>query len=466
MINSFVARLTGGYAVTMLVTLALFGAVTYLGLSRTLDSQLDTGLLAIARSESAYAVDHGRELHVHDSSRLANTSGLHHHVQITTLDGTVLAFSQNVEGPPLPLDPTALAANGAGQTAFRSFGYDQLPHRMLYYPLPHDGTVYSLQVAVSREYLDLVQRRLLQVLAVIGSFALGAATLSGYGLAQRAIAPIRRITETAAAIEEANLGRRIPSSGPDDELARLTRVLNGMLDRLDRAFASRRRFTSDAAHELRSPLTILRTNLELALRRPRSVEEYQEVLQSNLEEVERLITLTNDLLTLAQGDDGPHELRRVPVALDDLVLETVERHQGHAQARGIRLETDLAVAGPPLALDRDRIVQLLDNLLSNALRYTPAGKRVTVRTWQEADETLLAVIDEGIGVAPAEQERIFERFYRSDSARSRAAGGTGLGLSISRLIALQHGGRITLSSEPGQGSRFLVALPNDVAQRS
>jgi heavy metal sensor kinase len=334
-----------------------------------------------------------------------------------------------------------------------------LPHRLLYYPLTVEGGRYSLQVAVSREYLELVERQLLAIVTALSLVALAAAVGLGYGLARQAIAPIRQIADTAEAISESTLSERIPPAPVADELGRLTLVLNRMLDRLQQAFSSQQRFVSDAAHELRSPLALLKGNAEFALRRDRTIEEHRDLWQSSAEEVDRLARLTNDLLLIAQGDSAGSPVIRQPLPLDPLVAEVVERHRAAAAVAGIRLTTDLRSDGAEVMADNARLVQVIDNLVNNALRYTPAGKAVAVRSKAADGRFVLTVEDMGIGIAPADQQRVFDRFYRTDKARARATGGSGLGLSICRMIIGQHGGTISVISTPDQGSVFTVTLP-------
>jgi heavy metal sensor kinase len=460
MARSIVSRLTWAYASLTAAVLLLLGGLTYAGLSSVLEQQMDNSLLATARSEAAYATDHaGAGVHLHDSPNLSHPSGFHHHVQITDPDGRVIAATHDLAGQGLPLDPAALAVNQAGKPAFRSRQMMGLPHRILYYPIQHGGRQYSLQVAVSREYLDLVEQQLLGIFTALSLFGLLVAIGLGYSLARRAIAPVRQMTETAEAISESTLSARMPPAPVADELGRLTQVLNRMLDRLERAFDSQRRFVSDAAHELRSPLAILKGNAEFALRRDRTAEEHRDLWQSSDEEIDRLTKLTNDLLQIAQSDAAGPPPPRHPIPIDPLVADAVERHRATANQAGIRLTTDLQAGATLIGADEAQLVQVVDNLVSNALRYTPAGKGVQVRTRMDDGRLTLAVADEGIGIAPADQPKVFDRFYRTDEARARATGGAGLGLSICRVLVEQHGGTIGVTSTPGEGSVFSVTLP-------
>jgi heavy metal sensor kinase len=460
MARSIVSRLTWAYATLTGTVVLILAASTYGGLASVLERQLDDSLLATARSEASYAMDHAAGgLHIHDNPDLAHASGLHHHVQITDLQGRLIVATHDLEGQPIQTDPSALAENAAGRPAFRSRHMMGLPHRLLYYPLNVENRRLSLQVAVSREYLDMVERQLLAIAAALSLVALAASVGLGYVLARRALAPVRQIADTAEAISETTLSERIPPAPVADELGRLTLVLNRMLDRLQQAFSSQQRFVSDAAHELRSPLAILKGNAEFALRRDRSAQEHRDLWESSREEIDRLTRLTNDLLLIAQGDGALPADHRRPIPVDPLVADAVDRHRAAATVAGIQLTTDLQADGTGVLADEARLVQVIDNLIGNALRYTPTGKGVQIRTRASGGSITLTVADEGMGIAPEDQHRIFDRFYRTDEARARATGGTGLGLSICRMIVEQHGGSIGVTSTPDAGSTFTVRLP-------
>jgi signal transduction histidine kinase len=231
-----------------------------------------------------------------------------------------------------------------------------------------------------------------------------------------------------------------------------------MIARLEDAFRRQRQFTADASHELRTPLTAVKGQVEVALTRPREPDAYREVLQNVNEEVDRLIRLVGSLLTLARADAGQIPLTLEGVDVPDLVAAAVEQVRPGAQQRDIEL---VLAPGAPVALraDEDLLLQLLLNLLDNAIKYTPSGSRVTAGWSTDSTRVELWVRDTGAGITPEHLAHIFDRFYRVDQARSRAEGGAGLGLSICRWIAEAHGGSISVESTPGQGSTFTVRLP-------
>jgi heavy metal sensor kinase len=324
-----------------------------------------------------------------------------------------------------------------------------------------DGTKGVLLVARPVDELEqsLVRAGLL-LAAVDICLVLGAAWL-GYWLSGRALEPVRLMSETARDISEHDLKRRIELDLPEgDEIGELAATLNAMLGRLEAAFQSLRQFTADAAHELRAPLALMRTQVDVILRHDRSPEEYRESHRALLTEIERLSRLADQLLLLARADAGALETQRLPVDVSDLVEETVDRWRPRALERKVRLEASTGDQ-PMLAADPDLLRRLLDNLLDNGLRHTPPGGRVALQSWQEGGTVRLQVEDSGPGVDDRLAGRIFDRFTRADDARARDSGGSGLGLALAAAIVQAHGGSIHLENrpEPGIGARFVVALP-------
>jgi heavy metal sensor kinase len=284
------------------------------------------------------------------------------------------------------------------------------------------------------------------------------AGIGGLLIAGRALAPVDSVTRLARRISAEDLSGRLDLSLPNDELGRLARTFDEMIARLDAAFRRQRQFTGDASHELRTPLTALKGQVEVALARPRSPEEYQAVLRVVNEEVDRLIHLVGSLLTLARADAGEIGLAREPISLGDAVEGAVEQLEPMATQSGITLRLD---AGPETTIEADEslLLQLLLNLIDNAIKYTPTGGDVRVGWGVERSAAFVTVHDSGIGIAASDLPHIFERFYRVDKARSRSEGGTGLGLAISRWIVEAHGGEISATSQPDKGSTFTVRLP-------
>lgn len=328
------------------------------------------------------------------------------------------------------------------------------------------NSVISAVNQVSR-YLMLGTAVSLVLAAIIGAF-----------LARRALAPIDTIANTADTITRTrDLGKRIQIADNASEVGRLGATFNAMLDRIQRLFMTQERLIGDVSHELRTPLTTIQGNVELLQRMaaapvadasPR-VQEYAELLGETLAEVqvetERMSTMVADLLLLAQADSGELQLQCAPVEVDTLLLDVYRQarrlaeHYKGPQGLDIRLgsEDQALVMG-----DRDKLRQVMLNLVENAVKYTPAGGTVTLGITHEDGWVKVVVQDTGIGIRPEQQTLIFDRFYRTDKARSREFGGSGLGLSIAQSIAQAHQGRITVESTLGAGSTFTLWLPDGV----
>ncbi len=318
-----------------------------------------------------------------------------------------------------------------------------------------------LQVGCSLRRANHDLARFTQLMIGVGGLALLLAPVGGFLLAGRATRPLARIIATTARLQPDHLNERLPVRGTRDELDRLALTINGLLDRIARYLEQVRAFTANAAHELRSPLTAMHSSLQVSLNAERSAEEYQEILSDVLEEADGLRLLVNRLLLLAESDAGPMCAGAKPVQLDAVVRRSAEMFQAVAEAAGVGLEVEKL---EPLVVQGDAtyLWQVVNNLLDNAIKYTPAPGRVRVTLTEEAPGTaVLRVADSGLGIAPADLPHVFERFYRGDKGRGRrgAARGTGLGLSICQSIVAAHRGTISVTSTPGQGTTVTVRLP-------
>ena len=279
----------------------------------------------------------------------------------------------------------------------------------------------------------------------------------GWVVAGRVLRPIGRITAVARDIQATDLSRRIELPGPEDELKQLADTFDAMLARLDAAFAAQRQFTADASHELRNPLAIIRTNVDVALTDPHAdPDDLRHTITVVKRASDRMARLVDDLLALARRQEPT--LEHEPVDLGVAVTEASDDFVVPAAARNIVLDRAIA-PGVIVTGDRDALKRAVANLLDNAVRLAPAGSRIRLATGSEGDRAWIAVADEGPGIAPEDQPHVFDRFWRADKARSRADGGTGLGLAIVRQIAQSHGGSIRLQSKVGVGSSFVIWLP-------
>jgi heavy metal sensor kinase len=305
---------------------------------------------------------------------------------------------------------------------------------------------------------DLAGLRLLAwELAGAGGVVLLLGLTGGWWVATRAIRPIEDISATAVKIAAGDLSQRISAADTDNELGRLAAVLNSTFARLEASFAQQRQFTSDAAHELRTPITVMLTQTQTALNRERGAAEYRATVEACQRAAQRMRKLMESLLELARLDAGQETLQRVPFDLSKTVNECVELVTPLAEARGLRIHC--AAPALPCAGDPERMGQVITNLLGNAIEYSQECGEVRISGERQSGTVKLSVSNSGPGIAVEDLPRIFERFYRVDKARSGSGGHTGLGLAISKAIVEAHGGSLEAASRPGEGATFTVRLP-------
>jgi heavy metal sensor kinase len=288
--------------------------------------------------------------------------------------------------------------------------------------------------------------------------AAGLSLIGGRWLAHRILQPVQRMTDAARRIGGDNLSQRLSRTGNEDELDGLGAVLNEMLERLEHQFSRIQQFSADAAHEFRTPLAALRGNAEVALSSEAAESELRSVLEASIEEYDRLSRIADDLLLLARADSGRPFLSRRRFSLNTAVQDVVDLFAPLAQDEGVSLAFASETTAP-IDADGARIRQVVSNLLDNALKFTPAGGRITISVGQSNSTVELTVADSGPGISAEHLPHVFDRFYRVDRARTREGAGAGLGLSISRTIVEAHGGSIRLTSQPESGTTVLVRLP-------
>jgi len=450
----------------MLAILVAVGATAGAGwwmMSRSVNRQLDGALLALAEAEVAMLADgDGVAIHVHEApvgSAPPSLTRLDRLVQIIDGQGRVVARSANLGSENLPALPHLLERLAAGKTVFETLpDTSEEPLRMVSLPTQVRGQRFAVQVAGSLDDVNQILRSAAMLFAVMAMALLGALGWAGARLSSKLFVAIDNIVDQAREIEDGNLHRRLPHPGDDDEIGQLVHTLNAMLERIEQAFDTQRRFTADASHELRSPLSRLRAEIEITLRRPRDSGEYVNALRSCLEEVERLTTLVEELLMLARIDAGQERGSSVLVSLAGLARDTIERLAPQARERGIaivltdELTEAVDVDGAPLGL-------VLRNILDNAVKFSPPGGRVDVRIAGGAHGPVLTVADQGPGIGDVELPFLFDRFFRGDGARAGGIDGVGLGLALCQAILRAHGGKIEVTNRPGGGALVSVGLP-------
>ena len=471
-------RLTAWYSIALALTLAAFAAVlygarrgaSYQDLDQRIQSEaaLTGGILAesyrargvLVRGDTA-----GRPVLIPDLAALLEA--VPDYLIITARDGSLLFASpdaraltfQQVEQLRL-----VAAAPPSGRTsgALRLEPDGPKLHYALRYVADAGPQFGAILAGANLRTAELSAEQLLSTIALILPLGLVAALLMGSWIARRALAPVDRIiTEVREITDGRSLHRRLAEPMVKDELGRLTETLNQMMTRLERSFAALRRFTADASHELKTPLTVLRAGVERAITMPSLPSEALAALEETLQEINRMTELVEALLMLARADEGTAPLHRETVDLRAIVEETGETGELLAAEAGVNMEVATPADPVIVPVDASRIRQLILNLLTNAVKYTPAGGSVRLQLGPSNGRVTLTVADSGVGIAPGDLPHIFDRFWRADSARTRTGerSGTGLGLAICKWIAEAHGGSIDVQSRPGRGTTFTVTLP-------
>ncbi len=467
---SFRRRLALLHVVVVTTVLAVAATLTYLSLVTALRAQLDGALLALAEQEaSILAASPGLPVAVHEPGTTAAPppyARLDRLVQIIGPRGEVLARSANLGAASLPNEAALLTRLARGETVFEHLAFGDEPTRRVSVPV-HGGRALAVQVAGSLDDVDHAVASAGWVFLVMSLVLVVVLTTAGAQLTGRVFGAVDDIVRQARRIGGRTLAERLPHPGTRDEIGRLIDTLNDMLARLEHAFEAQRRFTADASHELRSPLSRLRTELEITLRRPRGADEYVQALRSGLEDVARLTALVEELLTLARLDAGQDSAPVAPVAIGPIVEAVVRRARPAAQARGMTLSVagaddpgaDALEANAAARVPRELLMLVATNLVENAVKYGAAGGSVLVSVVAWPDGTALVVEDDGPGLPAEERERVFERFYRGAAARAADIEGTGLGLALCDRIVRAAGGRIEVGVSRWGGARFSVHLP-------
>jgi two-component system, OmpR family, sensor kinase len=467
-VSAFRLSLARRMALGMLALFAVVAAASVLALRSILYHQLDETLLHIAEVEarhgaattsSAFAFHQGVLL----QPREREPAQLTRYAELWASDGRPLLRSRNLHTD-LELPREALEAARRGEVGWATARWQGRPLRSVVYPLEFVGAVHGghlLQVAARTDAVDRTLSEFGLLLVALSLAATAGAFLVGWRLAGVALRPTAEITDQAEAIEAGTLSERITAHADVQEFSRLVTVLNGMLDRLEAAFEAQRRFTADASHELRAPLTVLRGDIEVALKRDRSPEEYRETLERCREEVVQMSRLAADLLVLARSDAGLPLERWEEVDLQALGCRVADRFAPVAALRGVRLE----VTGDPAIVlgDESALERAIGNLVDNALKHSPSAGAVHLRVsgsgggGSGGGRAVLSVADDGPGVPADHVPRLFTRFFRGDPARPRTES-HGLGLAIARAIAEGHRGSLDFVGN-APGAVFRLTLP-------
>lgn len=450
-------RLTLWYLAIFVVALIIFGAGMWFSMSYHLYDLADDSLENQIEDLKNFLQAQNKDAPISNlQDEVRRTYLLEHsgdYLDLYADSGQLLYRSSFLEG-----HPVTMPAGNFNRPTFQSLWIARRPFRFTVQRLLVNGHTYRAVTGVPMD--DEVETlQLFRTYSfMFAPLLLLVAAAGGYWLSRRALSPVDSLVRTAHDISGINLDRRVPKLSTGDELQRLSDTLNEMLDRIEKAFLRVTQFTADASHELRTPISLIRTEAELALRRSRGEAEYKESLRAILLEAERTTAIVEQLLALARADSGREMLHMETLNLSETMQDVQESWSQVAQIRNLQFSTNIApnifVVGDATALRK-----LADLLLDNALKYTPSPGHVSLMFERVGSSALITVNDSGPGIAPEEQGKIFERFYRVDKARSREQGGAGLGLAIAKWIVLQHRGTIAVKSEPGTGSTFSVELP-------
>jgi two-component system OmpR family sensor kinase len=460
---SFRARLALQWNIAFSLLLAAASLAIYFGIRAFLIADLDTDLRTLAATELASASDSPGGAHLHE---FTPDSGMpefsQKFVQLIDGNGHLLMQSPGLHvREPLVAGQTLVDAF-AGTAPVLAVQVNDRPGRMI--ALRSKGTdPYVVAVGIYTDRLAATLRSVRRVLLGVWLAAIVVTGIIGHTLASRALRPIRRITTRAAEIAQGRFAMRLDSPAVDDEIGRMTRLLNQMLERLFQAIEANRRFAADASHELRSPLTAVLGEVDLALKRSRTPDEYRQTLMAARERLQQMAALTDDLMMLVRSQEGKAgALNEVPLAA---MIGRISA-RAHEAAAARRIVIDNAIPADLVLYGEERLFErVFDNLVRNAVQYNVDEGRVDIGATLHAragewvsDEVIVTVRDTGPGIPEAHRERIFERFYRLDPARSRRTGGAGLGLAIAREIVTLYGGTIGVA-DAAPGTTFDVRLP-------
>jgi two-component system, OmpR family, sensor kinase len=464
--KSIRSRLTAWYVTLLAIILILFSVLLNYFLAKRLHESVDNSLTV-----SATVVATSATMRLSNSplpglnqlfEQFMNQGNLNKFYRIYDGSGNVGSRSKNISASQFPLSQTAYADALEGKNSYETFTVGgKHPIRVITMPILLEGKLINLvQVGTSLEAVQETLRNLKIFLFTAVPSVLILAALFARFMARRALKPISRIIDTAREIGQGQeLSKRIPVLKIKDELGQLALTFNEMMNRLENSFAQMRQFSSDASHELRTPLTVLKGQNELILSKQRKPEEYQEVISSNLEEINYMSKVLEDLFVLSKSDENQVNLDCKQVDLRALVEEVCKHAEILAEEKNIKII--FAFLEPTeIKGDEVRLRQMVWNVLQNGIKYTQRGGELKISLQNENEFALLTIQDTGIGIPEEDLPQIFNRFYRVDKARTRDEGGSGLGLSICRQIAEAHKGKIEVESKLGVGTRFKIRLPS------
>ena len=468
MLDTVRARLTLWYVSLLAAILVVVLVMVYVLLARALYVRIDDSLQAVVQIAATSLTNDLAEGQTVDDAARSTAAELASRQQLVAIydgHGRLLGEAGREDDIVVPLPPTGEIPADGGVSLLTIVEADDLDdrHRLALrrVTIP-PGVEYVIVVGSSLEPTDEELESLRGILAYLVPLSLVVAGIGGWFLAARSLSPVVAMADRARKIGVESLNARLPVANPRDELGLLAETFNELLARLETSVEQQRQFMADASHELRTPVNIARTAARVALQQPtRTEHEYRETLEIVEQESIRLSHIVDDLFTLTRADAGNYPLRTMPMYLDEVIDDVVRAARVVATTRDVSITVE-CLHTAAFTGDEDLIRRLIMNVVDNAIRYSPAKGTVRVALDRAGDLYAVSVSDQGPGIATEVQSRIFERFYRVDTARTHdgvGQGGAGLGLALARWIAHAHGGDITLAASSRLGSTFVITLP-------
>jgi heavy metal sensor kinase len=456
-------RLTVWYGGILALILIVFSSGVYIYFKNSLQKSIDTKIKSIGEVLSSSLTEtHSQSIFGNFERYLENVLGRKpkgKFIQIIDSSGRIGAKMSDIETETVPTSFSTLERALKGEVIYETIEGARPRLRIVTIPIVEENKKVTsiVQVGTSLEDFDETMKKLLIIMIISIPTSISVTIVIGYFMAKKALKPVDQIRKAAIKISSSNLDERIDIGKRRDELSRLAETFNDMITRLKDAFQRINQFSIDVSHELKTPLTILKGETEVTLRKDRENEDYRKLLKSHLEEVDRMTRIVDDLLLLSKADSEEIRLNIEDIALRDLVVDICMDMKIFADNKGIELIVseleDVRLKGDELKLRR-----MLWNVVQNGIKYTEKGGKVEISSYVNNGYVWIDVKDNGVGISEKDMKYIFDRFYRGDKSRRRESG-SGLGLSISKWIAEAHRGVIEVKSRPLEGSLFSIKLP-------
>ncbi len=455
-------KLTIWYGGILALILLIFSSGVYIYFKNSLERSIDVKIKSIAEVlASSMTEEHSGNVFGNFERYLENVLGKKpkgKFIQIIDSSGKIGAKMNDIETDAIPTRFNTTERALKGEIVYETIEDANPRLRMITMPILDNKKITSIvQVGSSLADFDETMRKLLIIMVISIPTSISVTIIMGYFMAKKTLRPVDQIRRAAVKISSSNLDERIDIKGRKDELGRLAETFNAMIARLKDSFQRINQFSIDVSHELKTPLTILKGETEVVLRKDRDNEEYKNLLQSNLEEIDRMARIIDDLLLLSKADRKDMKLNIGNISLRDLVADVCMNMKIFADKKEIVLVVD-ELADVRLIGDELKLRRMLWNIMENGIKYTPKGGVVTVSSYTNNGFVCVNVTDNGMGISGDDIKYIFDRFYRADRSRKRESG-SGLGLSISKWIAEAHKGAIEVTSQLSKGSQFLIKLP-------